>query len=52
MRIQVRMETDLVKKIDKIAKELGLSRSTLCSIYILKGLKFNENLLEDYSSKK
>ncbi len=34
MRVQVNLSDDMVKKIDGYAKQLGVSRSALCSMFI------------------
>lgn len=34
MRIQVNVSDETVEKIDKLAKEMGVSRSALCSVWI------------------
>ena len=34
MRIQVNLNDEMVNRVDKIAKDYGVSRSALCSMYI------------------
>lgn len=34
MRVQVNLEDGMVKRVDTIAKEYGVSRSALCSVFI------------------
>ena len=34
MRVQVMMNDNLVKRVDELAKELGMSRSSLCALII------------------
>lgn len=34
MRVQVNISDENVEKIDKLAKEMGVSRSALCSVWI------------------
>lgn len=39
MRIQVNLHEDVVAKLDEMAKKIGLSRSGLCAVYIMQGLR-------------
>ena len=34
MKVQINLNDDLVKKIDKIADDIGVSRSSLCAVWI------------------
>ena len=36
MRLQVNVGEDVVKRIDSLAKEIGVSRSALCSMIIYR----------------
>lgn len=45
MRIQVNLHEDVVARIDELAKKMGLSRSGLCAVYIMQGLR--QDLLID-----
>lgn len=38
MRIQVIISDEMVKRIDKYAKMMGVSRSALCSVFIGQGV--------------
>lgn len=38
MRLQVNVGEDVVKRIDSLAKEIGVSRSALCSMIIYRSL--------------
>lgn len=54
MRIQVIINDDMVKRIDNYAKKIGVSRSSLCAIFIGQGImgfdKANE-LINDNAEK-
>lgn len=38
MRVQVNLSDEMVKNVDKYAKQMGVSRSALCSILIGQGI--------------
>ena len=38
MRLQITVNDDLVKKIDKYAKMIGISRSAMCALWIGQGV--------------
>lgn len=38
MRIQVNVSDEMVEKVDAIAKDMGMSRSALCTYYIGLGV--------------
>ena len=38
MRVQVNLNDELVKKIDEYAKMIGITRSSLCAVYIGQGV--------------
>lgn len=38
MRLQITVNDDLVKKIDKYAKMVGISRSAMCALWIGQGV--------------
>lgn len=42
MRIQVNISDDVAKRIDELAKGMGVSRSALCSIWISNELAKHE----------
>lgn len=48
MRIQVNVADDIAKRIDILAKQMGVSRSSLCSIWIAQALSAAE---KEYSKK-
>lgn len=44
MRVQVIMNDNLVKRVDELAKDLGMSRSSFCAMIIRLYLpRYNEN---------
>lgn len=44
MRVQVNVSDEMVSEIDRYAKEMGVSRSALCSIFIGQGImEYNKN---------
>lgn len=51
MRIQVNVADDLVKRIDEIAKSMGVSRSALCSIWLSQALASFEKELDSAVQK-
>lgn len=57
MKVQVNVNDDMVKKIDQYAKAMGVSRSSLCAMFIGQGVlgfdkayeivnTYTENILE------
>lgn len=38
MKVQVNLNDDLVKEIDRYAKMIGVTRSSLCAVYIGQGV--------------
>lgn len=38
MRLQINVSDDLVPKIDEYAKQIGVSRSALCAMFIGQGI--------------
>lgn len=38
MRVQVNLNDELVKRIDNYAKMIGVTRSSLCAVYIGQGV--------------
>lgn len=38
MRVQVNLSEEMVENVDKYAKQMGVSRSALCSILIGQGI--------------
>lgn len=44
MRIQVNIPEDVVSHLDEIAKKIGLSRSSLCALYISDGLRLDKQI--------
>lgn len=38
MKVQVIMNDEMVKRVDKYAKEIGVSRSSLCAMFIGQGV--------------
>lgn len=66
MRVQVNLSEEMVENVDKYAKQMGVSRSALCSILIGQGImsynkamdvvsvigdKIGDNLLLENQSK-
>lgn len=50
MRIQVKLSDEMVKKIDKYASEIGMSRSALCSYFIgqaMLGVEKAQNIVSE-----
>lgn len=46
MRVQVNIGPDTVKRIDKLAKEVGVTRSALCSLLIFQSLPADDTGVE------
>lgn len=46
MKVQVNLSNDLVARIDKFAKAMGVSRSALCGVWIGQTLMSLEKTLE------
>jgi predicted transcriptional regulator len=46
MKVQVNLSDDLVSRIDKFAKAMGVSRSALCGVWIGQSLMGMEKTLE------
>ena len=42
MRVQVNLSDKMVERIDRIAEDLGLSRSSLCNMFIGQGVNSYE----------
>lgn len=58
MRVQVNVSDELVSKIDKYAKTMGVSRSALCSVWIGqyvmsldRGFEAASSVLDKYGSE-
>lgn len=54
MKLQVNVNDDLVKEIDKYAKAIGMTRSALCAYFIgqgifgvKQGIKLGEDFIKD-----
>lgn len=59
MKVQVNVSDDLVKKIDDYAKMMGVSRSSLCAVFIGQGVmgyekafEISEKFLHDFQTEK
>lgn len=48
MKLQVLVNDELVKRIDKLADYVGTSRSSLCAAIIVKSLPEWEKVYKDY----
>lgn len=48
MKLQVMVNDDLVKRIDKLADYIGTSRSSLCAAIIVKSLPEWEQVYQEY----
>lgn len=48
MKLQVMVNDDLVKRIDKLADYIGTSRSSLCAAIIVKALPEWEQVYQEY----
>lgn len=48
MKLQVLINDDLVKRIDKLADYIGTSRSSLCAAIIVKALPEWEQVYQEY----
>jgi metal-responsive CopG/Arc/MetJ family transcriptional regulator len=46
MKVQVNLSEDMVKRIDVIAKDMGLSRSSLCGVWISQTVYGYDKLFE------
>lgn len=42
MRVQVSLSEQMVARVDKIAEDMGLSRSAVCNMFIGQGVKSME----------
>lgn len=51
MRIQVNVAEETLQRIDEIAKSMGVSRSSLCSIWISQSLAAFEKELDSVAKK-
>lgn len=46
MKVQVNLSEEMVKKVDVIAKDMGLSRSALCGVWISQTVYSYNKLFE------
>ena len=46
MRVQVNLSEEMVENVDKYAKQMGVSRSALCSILIGQGIMSSNKAMD------
>lgn len=46
MRVQVNLSDEMVNKVDSYARKMGVSRSSLCSMFIGQGIMNYDNSMD------